>query len=142
MASSAGSAWIDVSPAENCCGPRWTPGKRHATPRSEPSNGTSLVKMQIRNLVDIMFRHLRVDVLGWSDDDMFASRFGRHALLHGGHVTLEEVVDEGPDHGNGGEVPDLLPVRREGRRDDVGGALVGGASLKAEDFLGIAAVYR
>ena len=25
---------------------------------------------------------------------------------------------------------------------DVNGALVGGASLKAEDFLGIAAVYR
>lgn len=32
-------------------------------PRSEPSNGSSLVKMQIRNAAGIMLRHLCVDVL-------------------------------------------------------------------------------
>ena len=55
--------------------------------------------------------------------ERFSAEGGRIRILYGGSVK--------PDNAKA-----LLTVR------DVNGALVGGASLKAEDFLGIAAVYR
>jgi triosephosphate isomerase len=55
--------------------------------------------------------------------ERFGAHGGRIRILYGGSVK--------PDNAKA-----LLTVR------DVNGALVGGASLKAEDFLGIAAVYR
>jgi triosephosphate isomerase (TIM) len=55
--------------------------------------------------------------------ERFGARGDRIRILYGGSVK--------PDNAKA-----LLSVR------DVNGALVGGASLKAEDFLGIAAVYR
>ena len=35
-----------------------------------------------------------------------------------------------------------LPKQQQGQQPDIDGALVGGASLKADDFLGIISVYR
>jgi triosephosphate isomerase len=55
--------------------------------------------------------------------ERFGTEGGRIRILYGGSVK--------PDNAKA-----LLTVH------DVNGALVGGASLKAEDFLGIAAVYR
>jgi triosephosphate isomerase len=55
--------------------------------------------------------------------DRFGSEGGRIRILYGGSVRP-------------GNAKELLTV------PEVNGALVGGASLKAEDFLGIAAVYR
>ncbi len=55
--------------------------------------------------------------------DRFGSDGGRIRILYGGSVRP-------------GNAKELLTV------PEVNGALVGGASLKAEDFLGIAAVYR
>jgi triosephosphate isomerase (TIM) len=59
--------------------------------------------------------------------ERLASRFGKAGetvpILYGGSL-------------NPANAKDLLAV------EDVGGALVGGASLKADDFLAIAAVYR
>jgi triosephosphate isomerase len=55
--------------------------------------------------------------------ERFSAEGGRIRILYGGSVK--------PDNAKA-----LLTVR------DVNGALVGGASLKAEDFLGIAVVYR
>jgi triosephosphate isomerase len=55
--------------------------------------------------------------------ERFGGDGGRIRILYGGSVKP-------------GNAKELLTV------SDVNGALVGGASLKAEDFLGIAAVYR
>lgn len=55
--------------------------------------------------------------------ERFGAEGGRVRILYGGSVK--------PANAN-----ELLTI------PDVNGALVGGASLKAEDFLGIAAVYR
>ncbi len=55
--------------------------------------------------------------------ERFGAEGGRIRILYGGSV-------------NPANAKELLTV------PDVNGALVGGASLKAEDFLGIAAVYR
>ena len=55
--------------------------------------------------------------------ERFAAQGGRVRILYGGSVKPANARE-------------LLTV------PDVNGALVGGASLKAEDFLGIAAVYR
>ncbi len=55
--------------------------------------------------------------------DRFGAEGGRVRILYGGSVKP-------------GNARELLTI------PEVNGALVGGASLKAEDFLGIAAVYR
>ncbi len=55
--------------------------------------------------------------------ERFGAEGGRVRILYGGSVKPANAKE-------------LLTIR------DVNGALVGGASLKAEDFLGIAAVYR
>jgi triosephosphate isomerase (TIM) len=55
--------------------------------------------------------------------ERFGAEGGRVRILYGGSVKPANAKE-------------LLTIR------DVSGALVGGASLKAEDFLGIAAVYR
>jgi triosephosphate isomerase len=55
--------------------------------------------------------------------ERFGAEGGRVRILYGGSVKPANAKE-------------LLTI------PDVNGALVGGASLKAEDFLGIAAVYR
>jgi triosephosphate isomerase len=55
--------------------------------------------------------------------ERFGAAGGRVRILYGGSVKPANAKE-------------LLTI------PDVNGALVGGASLKAEDFLGIAAVYR
>jgi triosephosphate isomerase len=55
--------------------------------------------------------------------ERFGAAGGRVRILYGGSVKSANAKE-------------LLTI------PDVNGALVGGASLKAEDFLGIAAVYR
>src|SRR5271169_5591927 len=46
-------------------------------------------------------------------------RFGV-AVAKLGQVPLEEIVQEGSDHRDGAELPDLLPARRYRRFDDIG----------------------
>ena len=56
-------------------------------------------------------------------DERYGAEGGRIRILYGGSVKP-------------GNAKELLTIA------NVNGALVGGASLKAEDFLGIAGVYR
>src|ERR1700754_1792057 len=65
-------------------------------------------------------RSLRAERRRLTHRGEFFNRLTFDGLLH---ILLKKVVEERPYGGDGGQLPDLLPRRRDGAAHDVGGQL-------------------